>query len=89
MTGWVDWNMALDTQGGPTYINNFIDSPILVNATAGEFYKQPMYYAIGHFSKFIPEGSVRIEAKSDANLPLVALTRPEPDGKTVLVILNK
>ncbi|KAJ8968114.1 hypothetical protein NQ317_006268 [Molorchus minor] len=26
-SGWVDWNMALDETGGPTYINNNIDSP--------------------------------------------------------------
>ncbi|XP_044747412.1 lysosomal acid glucosylceramidase-like [Coccinella septempunctata] len=89
VTGWVDWNLALDTKGGPTYINNHIDAAIIVNATAGEFYKQPMYYAISHFSKFIPEGSVRIDAKSDVNLPLVALTRPGPDKKVVLVVLNK
>lgn len=25
-----------------------------------EFYKQPMYYAMGHFSKFVPAGSVAV-----------------------------
>jgi len=87
VTGWVDWNLALDLNGGPTYINNFIDSPIIVNSTAGEFYKQPMYYAIGHFSKFIPEGSIRINSNSNFKMPMVAVTRP--DNKTVLVLLNK
>ncbi|KAJ8943384.1 hypothetical protein NQ314_009751 [Rhamnusium bicolor] len=49
--GWVDWNMALDETGGPNFIDNMVDSPIIVNATQQEFYKQPMFYAIGHFSK--------------------------------------
>ena len=30
-TGWVDWNMVLDTTGGPNWANNFVDSPIIVN----------------------------------------------------------
>ncbi|KAL1422250.1 hypothetical protein MTO96_022131 [Rhipicephalus appendiculatus] len=47
--GWTDWNLALNTEGGPTWVENYVDSPIIVNATAEEFYKQPMYYAMGHF----------------------------------------
>ena len=31
-TGWVDWNMALDMQGGPNWANNFVDSPIIIDA---------------------------------------------------------
>ncbi|KAK9892233.1 hypothetical protein WA026_019034 [Henosepilachna vigintioctopunctata] len=92
VTGWVDWNLALNLEGGPTYIKNFVDSPILVNAEAGEFYKQPMYYAIGHFSKFVPENSVRIDVSSNIrNVQVVGFITPG-DSKynhTVLVILNK
>ncbi len=47
--GWVDWNMGLDMQGGPNWVNNFVDGPILVNVTADEFYKNPMFYVLGHF----------------------------------------
>jgi glucosylceramidase len=43
-----DWNMVLDLGGGPTYINNFVDSPIIVNATGDKFYK----HHLEHFSKF-------------------------------------
>ena len=49
VTGWTDWNMALDLQGGPNWSNNFVDSSIIVNATADEFYKQPIFYIMGHF----------------------------------------
>ncbi|KAG5897309.1 hypothetical protein JTB14_011472 [Gonioctena quinquepunctata] len=88
VSGWLDWNMALDTTGGPTYINNNVDSPIIVNATSGEFYKQPTFYAIGHFSKFIPRGSVRIFSNQfDTEVPVSAFRRP--DGGVVVVILNK
>uniref|UniRef100_A0A7E4UUW6 Glucosylceramidase n=1 Tax=Panagrellus redivivus TaxID=6233 RepID=A0A7E4UUW6_PANRE len=61
-TGWVDWNICLDTTGGPTWINNFVDAPITVTKTGNdEFYKQPMYYALGHFSKFVQPGAKRVD----------------------------
>ncbi|GAB6023466.1 hypothetical protein CHUAL_008245 [Chamberlinius hualienensis] len=66
VTGWVDWNMALDTTGGPNWMDNFVDSPIIVNKTEDVFMKQPMYYALGHFSKFIPPG-FRV-----VNMPIVS-----------------
>lgn len=31
---WIDWNMILDERGGPNYVNNFVDSPIVVNASS-------------------------------------------------------
>lgn len=79
--------MALNTTGGPTYINNNIDSAILVNSTADEFYKQPMYYAIGHFSKFIPVDSVRISTTNSLTLLQAAAVR-RPDNGTVVVVAN-
>lgn len=36
-------------EGGPNWVKNFVDSPIIVNAKKDEFYKQPMFYAMGHF----------------------------------------
>ncbi|KAK9892232.1 hypothetical protein WA026_019033 [Henosepilachna vigintioctopunctata] len=92
VTGWVDWNLALNLEGGPTYVKNFVDSPILVNAEAEEFYKQPMYYAIGHFSKFLPEHSVRIDVSSSIeNVQVVGFVTPgdSNNNHTVLVIMNK
>ena len=92
VTGWTDWNIALDLKGGPNWANNFVDSPIIVNKTADEFLKQPMFYAMGHFSKFIPEGSVRVELKSEGlknmNLAHTAF-KNEQNRQIILVLLNK
>lgn len=57
ISGWVDWNMALNMEGGPNWVDNRADSPIIVNADKDEFYKQPMFYAMGHYSKFVLPGS--------------------------------
>ncbi|XP_064471549.1 lysosomal acid glucosylceramidase-like [Ornithodoros turicata] len=86
-TGWIDWNLALDLQGGPNWAKNFVDSPIIVNATAQEFYKQPMYYALAHFSKFIRPMSKRIYSKQPKNVEVASFVTPE--NATVLVVLNR
>lgn len=87
MTGWVDWNLALDSNGGPTWANNVLDAAVIVNKTSDEFYKQPMFYAIGHFSKFIPVGSIRVELTGGSEMVKgVAFTTPDVYS---VVILNK
>lgn len=60
--GWTDWNIVLDEEGGPNHAKNFVDAPIIVaKDSTTVFYKQPMYYALGHFSKFLPNGSLRLQ----------------------------
>lgn len=88
VNGWMDWNLWLDEGGGPNYVNNTVDSPIIVNATANEAYKQPMFYAIGHFSKFIKEDSVRVETKS-SNWIVDVVGFERPDKMMVVVLQNK
>lgn len=60
VSGWIDWNLYLDLTGGPNWVKNFVDAPIIVDRDKQTFYKQPTYYALAHFTKFIPRGSVRI-----------------------------
>jgi glucosylceramidase len=87
-TGWVDWNLVLDMSGGPSWMGNTVDSPIRVNSTAGEFYKQPHYYAMGHFSKFLPRDSVHFDVQTDNdNIHTVGFIRP--DGGTVVILHNR
>ncbi|OXB52248.1 hypothetical protein ASZ78_016165, partial [Callipepla squamata] len=49
VTGWTDWNLALDLEGGPNWSRNYVDSPVIVDRARGVFYKQPMFYHMGHF----------------------------------------
>ncbi|KAL8184497.1 UNVERIFIED_CONTAM: hypothetical protein K2H54_018467 [Gekko kuhli] len=90
--GWMDWNLALDLEGGPNWVKNYVDSPIIVDVASDTFYKQPMFYHMAHFSKFIPEGSQRIGLSTTqkflaCSLEHVALIRP--DGAAVVVVLNR
>ncbi|DBA00915.1 TPA: LOW QUALITY PROTEIN: hypothetical protein N0F65_006115 [Lagenidium giganteum] len=90
-SGWTDWNIALDTNGGPNWAKNFVDAPIVVDEQGGkEFYKQPMYYILGHFAKFLPAGSVRVELTSvtkQKDLERVAFVTP--DNWQVVILFNR
>lgn len=81
----MDWNLALNTKGGPTWVDNYIDAPIIIDAEKDTFYKQPMYYAMMHFSKFVPRESVKIEAtSSDSSILVTAFKTKENNIVTVL-----
>ncbi|XP_053907084.1 lysosomal acid glucosylceramidase [Cuculus canorus] len=92
VTGWTDWNLALDLQGGPNWSKNYVDSPVIVDSSKDVFYKQPMFYHLGHFSKFIPEGSQRVGlsvSKKCHRCDLEHSAFLRPDGAVVLVVLNR
>jgi glucosylceramidase len=81
---------VLDMEAGPRWNSKKgFFGPVLIDAKKGEAYKQPTFYAIGHFSKFIPPNSVRIGYKVDKIVDgLSVLTVRRPDNATVVVALN-
>ena len=86
--GWVDWNMVLDTKGGPNWANNWCIAPVIVDPEKDEVYYTPLYYVMTHFSKFIrPEAKVIEVKKSDEELMVTAAKNP--DGSIAVVIFNE
>lgn len=86
-SGWVEYSLALDLEGGPTFVGDMADAPIIVSDDGQEFYKQPTFYALGHFSKFVVPDSVRLGVNQDNDYVLsVAFIRP--DGLKVLILYN-
>lgn len=51
--GWLDWNLALDKLGGPTWAQNPLDSAVQVDVDTQSYIKNPTYYALGHITRFI------------------------------------
>jgi len=90
-SGWTDWNLFLDTTGGPNWAENYVYAPILVDEVSGtEFYKQPMFYAMGHLSKFVPAGSRRVEFPKTKTLSKFHRTAfVTPDKQVVMLFLNR
>ncbi|CAL7945471.1 unnamed protein product [Xylocopa violacea] len=85
--GWVDWNLVLDTTGGPNWQHVYLDAAIIANPEKDEFYKQPIYYAIQHFSKFVVRGSVRISITDTDTIKSTAFQTPS--GEVVVVLYNR
>ncbi len=56
-SGWVDWNLILNHEGGPNHVGNLCDSPARASMSYNNFTFAPMYYTISHISKFVPPGS--------------------------------
>ena len=67
-TGWIEWNMALGLNGCPRCGPDQCGTAIIVDIEKKEAYKQPTYYTIGHFSKFLVPNSVRIGYKLDKSI---------------------
>ncbi|XP_063229264.1 lysosomal acid glucosylceramidase-like [Bacillus rossius redtenbacheri] len=87
VVGWTDWNMVLNLSGGPTWTAKPYNAPIITNSTADEFYKQPMYYFLAHFSSFVPPGSKRIGLSAEAS-DILSTAFLTPDQETVIVLMN-
>lgn len=97
---WVDWNLVLDMQGGPNHVGNYCDAPVLADEKTGKAYYQSSFYYIGHFSKFIKPGAVRLSCTHDNGWVPASITgRGEnllesvafknTDGSLVFVITNR
>ncbi|NNL16125.1 MAG: glycoside hydrolase family 30 protein [Flavobacteriaceae bacterium] len=86
--GWVDWNMVLDTNGGPNWFKNWCIAPVIVDPEKDEVYITPLYYTMAHFSKFIRPGAERIGFESaDKDLLITAATNP--DGSIAVIVFNQ
>ncbi|MGB5376787.1 glycoside hydrolase family 30 protein [Muriicola sp.] len=86
--GWIDWNMVLDTQGGPNWFKNWCVAPVIVDPEKDEVYFTPIYYTLAHFSKYIRPGAVRIGFEnSDEELMVTAAKNP--DGSIAVVVFNQ
>lgn len=82
----LDWNLLLDEQGGPNHVGNYCEAPVML---AGDgFVRNPSYYAIGHFSRHIRPGAVRLMSSVyDSRLEQVVFRNA--DGSRAAVILSR
>lgn len=92
-SGWVDWNMALDTTGGPGWLGGRLDSPIIVDKEKDLYYRSPMFYVLGQFSRYIPPGSVRVDTKLingqyDYQFETVTFLLPSRQNLTTVILNN-
>ncbi len=84
---YVKWGLALDENRGPHYGGcGTCTGLITVNQSTGAVTPAIDYYTLGHFSKFVPPGAVRVWS---SNAPgLISAAFVNPDGSSALVAYN-
>jgi glucosylceramidase len=60
INGYMDWNILLNSKGGPNHKGNYCNSPVMLNNENTDYNKTLTYYYIGQISKVIKPGAVRI-----------------------------
>ena len=95
-----DWNLMLNEYGGPYHNRNRTVkdndredkssgcyAPILFDTEKGELQVTPIYYYVGHFSKFVQRGAKRVATTKHSRW-LYTCGFVNPDGSRVCVIIN-
>ena len=85
---YVKWGMALDENRGP-YIQggcNDCTPLITVNSSSGAVSYNIDYYTLGHFSKFVLPGAVRVWSSNATGIISAAFVNP--DDSEALVVYN-
>lgn len=83
----LEWNLANDASFGPHTDGGCTTCKGAITITSSSSYNQNVaFYIIGHASKFVPTGSIRIASNTVGNLHNVAFVTP--NGKKVLIVEN-
>lgn len=88
MSGYIDWNLVLNTAGGPNHVGNFCDAPIMYDKETDQLDIKLSYYYIGHFSRFVKPGAKRILLSRYTD-QVEGTAFINPDGEKVAVLLNR
>ncbi len=63
VSGWIDWNVVLDSKGGPNHVGNFCGAPIMIDRQTKDVYYTPIYHILSQFSRTIRPGDYVITNK--------------------------
>jgi glucosylceramidase len=67
VSGWIDWNVVLDSIGGPNHVENYCGAPIMVDVDTGQVYYTPVYHVLAQFSRTIRPGDTVVQTKRQLN----------------------
>lgn len=84
----LEWNLANDASFGPHTPGGCTTCKGAITITGNFSYDRNVgYYIIGHASKFVPAGSIRISSTQTGTLSTAAFKTPA--NKNVLIVLNE
>ncbi|TCJ14621.1 glucosylceramidase [Flaviaesturariibacter flavus] len=83
----LEWNLAADANYGPHTDQGGCSTCLgALTISGNSVLRNTAYYVVAHSSRFVPQGSVRVQSSIVTGLPNVAYTTPA--GKKVLLVLN-
>ena len=99
-SGWIYWNLLLDTRGGPFNLSpshndgpgNYQHPVVIVDVAEGEFHPTGLFYFLAHFARFVRPGAVRIgthDGELAEGVSAVGFATPDDSSSTVLQIVNR
>ena len=91
LTGYIDWNMALDSIGGPTHVFNHCGAMLMVDYQNNDLYFTPYYYVFKQFSRSMRPGDIVLGVHSPfAHSPFAInlCATQAPNGAVSVNILN-
>ena len=66
-SGWIDWNVVLDQDGGPNHVGNLCGAPIMIDTETGQIYYTPIYHVLAQFSRTIRPGDIAVDTNTRLN----------------------
>jgi O-glycosyl hydrolase len=97
-SGWIYWNLALDSVGGPYNLSPpHADPPdnrqhgvVIVDTAGGSYALTGLYYSIAHFARFVRPGAVRLDVIERRPPPSVdSVGFLAADGSFTLQLINQ
>lgn len=82
----LEWNLAADPENKPYTNGGCTECLGALTIDGNNVTKNSAFYIIAHASKYVPQGSIRIESNTSLELPNVAFLTPE--DKIVVIVLN-
>jgi glucosylceramidase len=83
------WNIALDQDAGPTNGGcQDCRGVVTVDTKSGRVDYNVEYYVLGHASKFVAPGAVRLDSTSHGAGSIESVAFRNPEGRRALVVLN-
>ncbi len=88
VSAFYDWNLLLDEQGGPNYVENYCLAPFIYDTAAKKLQPQLVQKYYECFSHYLLPGSVRIGMSRYAD-DIKCSAWQRPDGSLLLFMMNE
>lgn len=88
LTGYIDWNIALDSIGGPTHVNNNCGAEVMIDYQNDIIYFTPYFYVLKQFSLSMRPGDIVLQTSQPADKDIYVCAVTKADGSLGINILN-